>query len=69
MNGGYSVEEEEKKKNVNVGGGVEDVYGEDNATEDQFATPWTVSVARLNGFIFLLIVFFEIITNFYDLLS
>ncbi|CAI0425583.1 unnamed protein product [Linum tenue] len=28
-----------------VGGGVEDVYGEDFATEDQLITPWTVSVA------------------------
>jgi len=29
-----------------VGGGVEDVYGEDCATEDQLVTPWTFSVAR-----------------------
>lgn len=29
-----------------VGGGVEDVYGEDAATEDQLVTPWTYSVAR-----------------------
>ncbi|KAL6586240.1 hypothetical protein OROMI_002884 [Orobanche minor] len=28
-----------------VGGGVEDVYGEDRASEDQLGTPWTVSVA------------------------
>ncbi|KAL5853441.1 hypothetical protein ACOSQ3_008559 [Xanthoceras sorbifolium] len=28
-----------------AGGGVEDVYGEDFATEDQLITPWTVSVA------------------------
>ncbi|KAK2991815.1 hypothetical protein RJ640_006375 [Escallonia rubra] len=28
-----------------VGGGVEDAYGEDRATEDQPFTPWTVSVA------------------------
>ncbi|GMH03714.1 hypothetical protein Nepgr_005553 [Nepenthes gracilis] len=28
-----------------VGGGVEDVYGEDTATEDQQVTPWAVSVA------------------------
>lgn len=28
-----------------VGGGEEDVYGEDRATEDQPITPWTVSVA------------------------
>lgn len=29
-----------------VGGGVQDVYGEDCATEDQLITPWTLSVAR-----------------------
>ena len=29
-----------------VGGGVEDVYGEDAATEDQLVTPWNYSVAR-----------------------
>ncbi|OMP11759.1 Malic oxidoreductase [Corchorus capsularis] len=28
-----------------VGGGVEDVYGEDCATENQLVTPWTYSVA------------------------
>ncbi|KAM0938283.1 putative malate dehydrogenase (oxaloacetate-decarboxylating) (NADP(+)) [Dioscorea sansibarensis] len=28
-----------------VGGGVEDVYGEDRATEEQLVTPWTLSVA------------------------
>lgn len=28
------------------GGGVEDVYGEDCATEDQLVTPWVTSVAR-----------------------
>lgn len=28
-----------------VSGGVEDVYGEDSATEDQAVTPWSVSVA------------------------
>lgn len=33
-------------KSVVGGGGVEDVYGEDSATEDQLVTPWTVSVAR-----------------------
>ncbi|KAL1829236.1 hypothetical protein ACET3Z_007648 [Daucus carota] len=30
---------------VAVSGGVEDVYGEDSATEDQSITPWSVSVA------------------------
>lgn len=29
-----------------VGGGVEDIYGEDCATEEQLVTPWTFSVAR-----------------------
>nr|BAA74735.1 NADP-malic enzyme [Aloe arborescens] len=28
-----------------VGGGVEDAYGEDQATEEQLVTPWTISVA------------------------
>ncbi|KAJ4708522.1 Malic enzyme [Melia azedarach] len=28
-----------------VGGGVEDPYGEDRATEDQLVTPWTISIA------------------------
>ncbi|GMQ06388.1 hypothetical protein CsSME_00051004 [Camellia sinensis var. sinensis] len=28
-----------------VGGGVEDVYGEDRANEDQPVTRWTISVA------------------------
>ncbi|KAJ6838767.1 NADP-dependent malic enzyme isoform X2 [Iris pallida] len=28
-----------------VGGGVEDLYGEDRATEDHLVTPWTISVA------------------------
>lgn len=29
-----------------VSGGVQDMYGEDKATEDQLVTPWAVSVAR-----------------------
>ena len=33
-----------------VGGGVQDLYGEDSATEEQFITPWTLSVARLSAF-------------------
>jgi len=28
-----------------VGGGVQDIYGEDCATEDQIITPWSISVA------------------------
>ncbi|KAG8388362.1 hypothetical protein BUALT_Bualt02G0118100 [Buddleja alternifolia] len=35
----------EKEPESTVGGGVEDVYGEDSATEDQYITPWTVTVA------------------------
>lgn len=31
---------------LTVGGGVEDVYGEDRATEDQIVTPWATYVAR-----------------------
>ncbi|KAI3933783.1 hypothetical protein MKW92_038025 [Papaver armeniacum] len=31
---------------TNVGGGVQDVYGEDRATEDQLVTPRTFSMAR-----------------------
>lgn len=36
----------EKDSKSTVGGGVEDVYGEDSATEHQYITPWTVTVAR-----------------------
>ncbi|KAL8043201.1 hypothetical protein ABFX02_09G103500 [Erythranthe guttata] len=35
----------EKDLKSSVCGGVEDVYGEDSATEDQYITPWTVTVA------------------------
>ncbi|PQM34861.1 NADP-dependent malic enzyme isoform X1 [Prunus yedoensis var. nudiflora] len=42
-NGGHSVADTESK--AGFGGGVEDVYGEDCATEDQVLTPWTASVA------------------------
>ncbi|KAK2421834.1 NADP-dependent malic enzyme [Trifolium repens] len=31
--------------NPTIAGGVRDVYGEDRATEDQFVTPWSVSVS------------------------
>lgn len=41
MNGGDLVDNKSA-----VGGGVEDMYGEDSATMDQPVTPWTVSVAR-----------------------
>lgn len=33
-----------------AGGGVEDVYGEDRATEEQLITPWAFSVARSHRF-------------------
>ncbi|KAF4398513.1 hypothetical protein G4B88_013602 [Cannabis sativa] len=43
MRDGVSVLDLDPKSTV--GGGVEDVYGEDRATEDQLVTPWTFSVA------------------------
>nr|prf malic enzyme [Populus trichocarpa x Populus deltoides] len=43
MRDGASVLDMDPKSTV--GGGVEDVYGEDRATEDQLVTPWTISVA------------------------
>ncbi|XP_022754980.1 NADP-dependent malic enzyme-like isoform X2 [Durio zibethinus] len=43
IRGGESVLGMDPKSTV--GGGVEDVYGEDRATEDQLVTPWTYSVA------------------------
>lgn len=41
MNGGDVVDNK-----AAVEGGVEDMYGEDSATLDQLATPWTISVSR-----------------------
>ncbi|KAL5697548.1 malate dehydrogenase (oxaloacetate-decarboxylating) (NADP(+)) [Ranunculus cassubicifolius] len=43
IHGAPSVLEMDGKSCVH--GGVEDVYGEDHATEDQYVTPWTVTVA------------------------
>jgi len=43
MRDGASVLDMDPKSTV--GGGVEDVYGEDRATEDVLVTPWTISVA------------------------
>ncbi|KAH9762562.1 Malic enzyme [Citrus sinensis] len=43
MRDGASVLDFDSKSTVE--GGVEDVYGEDRATEDQLVTPWTISVA------------------------
>ncbi|KAK9274160.1 hypothetical protein L1049_018974 [Liquidambar formosana] len=34
-----------KEMSNGVAGGVQDAYGEDRATEDQYVTPWTVSVS------------------------
>ncbi|XP_074286977.1 NADP-dependent malic enzyme [Silene latifolia] len=42
--GSGSVLDEMRESN-GVGGGVQDVYGEDFATEDQHVTPWSFSVA------------------------
>ncbi|MCO5611663.1 hypothetical protein L7F22_065918 [Adiantum nelumboides] len=35
----------EQKEGVSVGGGVQDIFGEDSATEDQLVTPWSRSIA------------------------
>jgi malate dehydrogenase (oxaloacetate-decarboxylating)(NADP+) len=43
LRGGESVLDLDPKSTV--GGGVEDAYGEDRATEDHPVTPWTISVA------------------------
>lgn len=40
--------EEYMDPTATVGGGAEDAYGEDRATEEQLVTPWTFSVARSN---------------------
>lgn len=40
------IDEVVDPKSPVVGGGVQDPYGEDRATEDQCITPWSVSVAR-----------------------
>ncbi|KAK4490966.1 hypothetical protein RD792_001687 [Penstemon davidsonii] len=42
INGGSVLDLDDKS---GVGGGVEDVYGEDRASENQPITPWTVTVA------------------------
>uniref|UniRef100_A0A0D6R168 Malic enzyme n=1 Tax=Araucaria cunninghamii TaxID=56994 RepID=A0A0D6R168_ARACU len=41
-NGGSVMDLDPK---ASVGGGVQDVYGEDSATEEQIITPWSVTVA------------------------
>lgn len=43
VRGGASVLDMDPKSTV--GGGVEDSYGEDRASEDQLVTPWTISIA------------------------
>ena len=40
------AESDSKQQTAFVGGGVEDAYGDDSATEEHFITPWSVSVAR-----------------------
>ncbi|CAI0409564.1 unnamed protein product [Linum tenue] len=45
VNDGGDSTEEIVNGAVGGGGGVEDVYGEDFATEEQFLTPWAVSIA------------------------
>lgn len=58
MRDGVSVLEMDAK--ATVGGGVEDVYGEDRATEEQLVTPWTVSIARWGRWVPSLLLFFFI---------
>ncbi|XP_038712833.1 NADP-dependent malic enzyme-like isoform X1 [Tripterygium wilfordii] len=43
MRDGSTVVDVDPKSTVS--GGVQDVYGEDNATEDKLVTPWSISVA------------------------
>lgn len=57
MRDGVSVLEMDAK--ATVGGGVEDVYGEDRATEEQLVTPWTVSIARCGRWVPSLLLFFS----------
>lgn len=44
----HVIDEVVDEKSAVVGGGVQDPYGEDRATEDQIVTPWSVTVARLD---------------------
>ena len=55
MRDGASVLDMDPKSTV--GGGAEDVYGEDCATEDHLVTPWTVSVARYRLVLQIIIMF------------
>lgn len=45
MGNGSALDEMTQGGSNGVAGGVQDVYGEDSATQDQHITPWTVSVA------------------------
>lgn len=45
MGNGSALDEMTLGGSNGVAGGVQDVYGEDSATQDQHITPWTVSVA------------------------
>ncbi|KAL4565412.1 hypothetical protein LXL04_029506 [Taraxacum kok-saghyz] len=42
------AESDSKQQTTIIGGGVEDVYGEDGCTGDHFITHWSVSVVRQN---------------------
>jgi len=47
MGSAAETEKEQQEKEVAAaGGGVEDPYGEDRATEELPVTPWAYSVAR-----------------------
>lgn len=45
-----------------VAGGVEDVYGEDCATEERLVTPWSITVARYNNSFTLFLVLASLFT-------
>ena len=44
IKGGASMLDMDPKSTI--GGGIEDIYSKDYATDDQFVTPWTISVTR-----------------------
>lgn len=54
---------EVEQKSAIGGGAQEDVYGDDSATEDQFVTPWSVSVARCVRLSFMVFGFLFTIIN------
>lgn len=46
LKGLYSESVLDLQDKCGIGGGVEDTYGEDRASENQPITPWMTSVAR-----------------------